>query len=247
MSGKGGCSRRGFIKLCAVGAAAAARVGRTAPPGAAAQDHAPVQLVDTAGEPLRLATLAVGRNYVFHYPYVTTPCLLLNLGTAAPPGAVLHTAAGEEYRWQGGVGPQRSVVAFSAICAHRMSYPAHAVSFINYRHEAVSFLDESKRQERRGRVIYCCSERSVYDATDGARVLGGPAPQPLAAIRLDYHDAYGTLRATGAYGGELFQRFFDAFGFHLALEYLTDDIRAPVEGSAVVMPLEDYTATQILC
>lgn len=37
-----------------------------------------------------------------------------------------------------GVGPGASIVAFSAICAHRMSYPTRNVSFIDYRHKPMS-------------------------------------------------------------------------------------------------------------
>ena len=37
-------------------------------------------------------------------------------------------------------------------------------------------------------VIHCCADHSVYDPAEGARVVSGPAPQPLAAILLE-HDA----------------------------------------------------------
>jgi len=42
-------------------------------------------------------------------------------------------------------------------------------------------------------VIHCCSEHSQYDPAEGARVVAGPAPQPLAAILLDHDPASDAL------------------------------------------------------
>lgn len=98
-----------------------------------------VKLVDARKQPITADRLAEGKSYVFNYPYVTTPCFLLNLGKPANGDELLKTEAGQEYRWQGGVGPHRSIVSFCAICAHKMTHPSKAVSFINYRHEDVSF------------------------------------------------------------------------------------------------------------
>ena len=96
------------------------------------------RLVDADGNTLTPDALTVGQSYVFHYPYVTTPCFLIDLGLPAEPGAELETSDGRPYRWSGGVGPGRSIVAFSAICAHRMSYPTRKVSFIDYRHKPMN-------------------------------------------------------------------------------------------------------------
>jgi Rieske Fe-S protein len=172
--------RRGFVKICASAVASvSASPGLLASTEKAIHRYNRVKLVGLDGAPLSLSGLAVGETYVFNYPYVTTPCFLLNLGKPAVDGQPLETEAGEKYRWQGGIGPDRSVVSFCAICAHKMSHPAKSVSFINYRHEEVSFKDDRERTVRRPQVIYCCSEKSVYDPANGARVLGGPAPQPL--------------------------------------------------------------------
>ena len=206
-----------------------------------------VKLVDGRGRPITEAGLEEGKSYVFNYPYVTTPCFLLNLGKPANGNELLKTEAGREYRWQGGVGPHRSIVSFCAICAHKMTHPSRAVSFINYRHEDVSFKDKDENDVRRQGVIYCCSEKSVYDPARGARVLGGPAPQPLAAIALEYDEEDGAIFATGTYRGELYRKFFDTFAFRLALEYETSDIQQKVAGTAKVTSIEDYSATQMLC
>jgi Rieske Fe-S protein len=206
-----------------------------------------VKLVDAQKRALTAESLEQGVSYVFNYPYVTTPCFLLNLGKPADGNELLQTEAGEEYRWQGGVGPGRSIVSFCAICAHKMTHPSKAVSFINYRHEDVSFKDNGENTVRRPGVIYCCSEKSVYDPARGARVLGGPAPQPLAAIALEYDEKEGAIYASGTYGGELYREFFDTFAFRLALEFGTSDIQQKVSDTAIVTNIEQYSASQMLC
>jgi Rieske Fe-S protein len=216
-----------------------------AQPQALLRRYQRVRLVDGSERPVTASDLKVGENYLFHYPYISTPCFLLNLGKAAD-GARLRTEDGEQYHWQGGVGPQRAVVAFSAICAHKMSHPAREVSFINYRHQQVAFENARKQVSQRAQVIYCCSEKSVYDPTEGARVLGGPAKQPLTAIVLE-SDERGVLHAVGTIGGEMFDRFFREFAARLAIEFRTRDVRKLVTGTAAVTPLAEYCRNQILC
>jgi Rieske Fe-S protein len=241
-------SRRSFVKLCA---STIAMVG--ANPSLLAQPHSEfhryqrARLVDTEGRPVTPTDLKVGENYLFHYPYIVTPCFLLNLGRPAEQHTLLKTEDGKPYRWQGGVGPEHSVVAFSAICAHKMSHPARAVSFINYRHHAVRFRNKDEAITQRSQVIYCCSEKSVYDPMQGGRVLGGPAPQPLAAILLEYDERDGSLYAAGSYGGEMFDRFFEKFSFRLELEFNTANVRQEVANTAAVVPLAQYCQTQVLC
>ena len=199
------------------------------------------------GTAINADTLEVGESYVFNYPYTTTPCFLLNLGKPTARDASLTTENGTPYVWEGGCGPERSIVAFCAICAHKMSHPAKSVSFINYRHEIVSFRDAQELTAQRSQVIYCCSEKSVYDPADGARVLGGPAPQPLATIALEHDDTNGNIYAIGTSGGEMYQKYFDAFEFRLALEFETSDIRRPARNVAAVVGIAEYSRTQMMC
>jgi arsenite oxidase small subunit len=246
MSDEAKISRRRFTKLCMAAASVLSNPVWSA--GAqAAHRYQRTRLVDPAGRPLKASDLAVGINYIFHYPYVATPCFLIDLGESVPAGGPLRTKDGRPYRWQGGVGPQRSIVAFSAICSHLMTHPAPEVSFINYRHQTVDFRNKAEDPARQAQVIYCCSEKSVYDATAGARVLGGPAPQPLAAITLDHDPADDGLYATGTRGGEMFDRFFEKHSFRLALEYGTDDVRQAVGATATVLPLSEFCKHQVLC
>ncbi len=123
--------RRSFIESCSAGAACL--TASAALPVLAAdarpRAYARVLLTNEFGDALKASSLQAQTNYVFHYPFEATPVFLLNLGRAAPPQA-LATKDREAYAWPGGVGPQRSVVAFSAICAHQLVYPTPQVSFM---------------------------------------------------------------------------------------------------------------------
>jgi arsenite oxidase small subunit len=228
--------RRGFIKFCAASAAALSASQVAA--DARAQFYGKARLVDEKGSPLRAAAIPVHRNLIFHYPFAATPCFLLNLGKPVK-AAQLKTVAGEAYEWKGGVGAARSVVAYSAICAHRLSYPTKDISFI-------SFRAEKSARNRVGNVIHCCSEHSQYDPADGARVVAGPAPQPLASILLEWNSNTDEIHAVGTLGGEMFTEFFDKFGFKLQLEH-GGAPRARVSGPCVVQELENYCRQQVKC
>jgi len=123
--------RRDFLKLCAAGAAAAGAPALAA--DARPQLYSRTLLVDEKGAPLRAGRVPVERNLIFHYPFAATPCFLLNLGRPAKGAALLKTGDNRPYEWQGGVGAGRSVVAYSAICAHKLTYPTRDISFISYR------------------------------------------------------------------------------------------------------------------
>jgi len=244
MADSGSLDRRKFLKVCVgTGAAVAANPALIAQPAGELVPTERVRLVDARGETLVPGELTKGQSYVFHYPYVTTPCFLIDLGAAAESGDELTTSDGRSYRWSGGVGPGRSIVAFSAICAHRMSYPTRSVSFIDYRHKPTSAEGSGNNWWDRGQVIYCCSEGSVYDALDGGRVLSGPAPQPLAAVSLEYAAEDKALFATGIYGGDMLESFLSRFGFQVALAHQSDDIWQPATKTARVWPMSEYSRT----
>jgi Rieske Fe-S protein len=206
----------------------------------------PVLLTDSYHKPLNCNELVTETEYIFHYPYKSTPCFLIDLGKPVTGGNDLYTEKGERYIWKGGAGPGKSIVAFSAICAHRMTHPSPAISFIGYRKQPVGYLTDKMEVEQRASVIQCCSEQSVYDPSTGAEVLGGPAPQPLAAIELEYQDN-GNLYATGVYGGTLFERYFEKFGQRLMIEYESLDYESIVDTKTVVQPLDQFTRRKMEC
>src|SRR6267142_2205292 len=110
--------RRNFMFACAASALAASLSATAA--DASPRLYSRARLVDPAGRPLQARSLSPGRNFIFHYPFAGTPCFLLNLGRPTKPTAKLKTAKEESYEWPGGVGAGRSIVAYSAICAHRL-------------------------------------------------------------------------------------------------------------------------------
>jgi len=228
--------RRQFIKFCVAGAAAAGTPAVAA--DARAHFYSRARLVDESGAALRAKAIPVDRNLIFHYPYASTPCFLLNLGRPAKASVQLKTADSHPYDWQGGVGAGRSIVAYSAICAHKLTYPTRDISFISYR-------AEKSAGNRFAKVIHCCSEHSQYDPAQGARVLAGPAPQPLAAILLEWDSTRDEIHAVGTLGGELFNEFFDKYAFRLAMEHGAP--RAAVRGACMVQQLENYCRQQVKC
>jgi arsenite oxidase small subunit len=230
--------RRRFIQVCAA-AAGAASVPAFPAGDARAQRYTRARLDDIDGRPLRAARVPVDRNLIFHYPYAATPCFLLNLGRPITAPARLKTATARSYEWSGGVGPGRSIVAYSAICAHQLSYPTREISFISYR-------TEKSARNRFYNVIHCCSEHSQYDPARGGRVVAGPAPQPLAAILLEYDARDDTLYAVGTLGGEMFNTFFTKYAFRLGMEH-GDAARAAVGTSSRVTTLENYCRQQVKC
>ncbi len=240
-------NRRAFVKTC-VGTAALV----AANPGLVAQNQ-PVKhyvrslLVDQNDHPVSASGLIPDQAYIFHYPFVTTPCFLIDIGRAVDPMERLDTQHEGSYSWKGGVGSNRSLVAFSAICAHKLSYPTKTLSFLNYRPEKIQFVGSNLKPEQQKQLIYCCSERSAYDATRGATVLGGPARQPLAAIELEYDSTADRIYAVGTRGGELYDQFFTRFGFRLALDHKIEDIRASAGDSVIIYPHSEYSEHSVSC
>jgi Rieske Fe-S protein len=230
--------RRDFMLGCA-GAAMAASVNAFASAEAKPRLYNRVRLVDEQGRPLKTRAIPVQKNLIFHYPYAATPCFLLNLGKPVKAAAALKTADQRAYEWRGGTGAGAGIVAYSAICAHKLTYPTRDITFISYRGELTP-------GNRHAQVIHCCSEHSQYDPAQGARVLAGPAPQPLAAILLDYDAEADELYAVGTLGGEMFNDFFSRFEFRLALDH-GGKPRVPVEGAVKVAEMENFCRQQVKC
>jgi len=231
--------RRRFLGGCAALSGGGSLAALSAWADSAPRFYDRAALVDPLGDPLRARSLKDETNYVFHFPYAGTPCFLLNLGKPTRTAAHLATADKRAYDWPGGTGANAAIVAYSAICAHRLTYPTRDISFISYR-------TDKTPGNRYAQVIHCCSEHSQYDPSDGGRVVAGPAPQPLAAILLDYAPATDELYAVGTLGGEVFDEFFAKYEFRLGLEY-GGKAKTAVEGTCVVSELERYCRQQVKC
>lgn len=230
--------RRHFHKICGGLISGAASLYATQHASAAVSDspYPTSQLVYEDESPVTLQSLEMGVAYIFGYPYVTTPSFLVRLNRSSP-------ARGS---WPGGLDEDQSVVAFSAICSHKMSHPARPISHISYREQEVTFYDSSGQKQTRDGVISCCSERSVYDPASAGDVMAGPAPAPLAAIALS-SDEQGHISAIGSFGDNQYERFLTKFGFRLAMEYGITDIRARSGKQCRLVRADEFSAQQVLC
>lgn len=215
--------RREFVKGCVAGAAALGAAGRAA--AGRAERYPRVALAEAGGAPLRAAALAPHEAYVFFYPFVSTPCLLLDLGAEVPP------ASGDA--WPGGVGPRRSVVAYTAVCPHEWSHPDRDFSPIHY----VAPGERDVLVGDRDRLIVCCAHSSAFDPAAGGRVVQSPARLPLASVVLEWDEAMDGIHAAGLRGPESFERFFAAF----------DRERRVVTEAPRVLRLRDYSKAVARC
>lgn len=236
--------RRTFVESCSAGASAMALAwGSTAwAADARPRLYGRALLVDELGDPVKASSLQPQTNYLFHYPFEATPVFLLDVGKAAPP-TVLRTKDGKPYQWPGGVGPGRRLVAFSAICAHKLVYPTRELSFISFRKGAVA----NPRTPSLGNdLIHCCADHSQYDPSRGAQVLGGPAEQPLCTVLLEHDAKTDSLTATGTLGGELFDQFFQKYAFKLELE-VGPKARQLVAQRSTVRELDQFCRNPVRC
>ena len=233
--------RRDFVRVCAAGLTAssatlsathAAVAGPVTP-----KRYTRAKLLGPNGAPLKAASIAVNKNYVFFYPFQGTPCFLLNLGKALKPAPI--NGSGGVYDWPGGSGRAQSVVAYSAICSHQLAYPTKDISFI-------SFRPGKSAVNKHADVIHCCSDHSQYDPAEGARVLAGPAPQPLAAILLQHDAASDELTAVGTLGGEVFNEFFRKYDMKLSLD-MGGRARQAAGDACSVTELDNYCRQQVRC
>ncbi len=236
--------RRNFIESCSASAvcltASAALPAFAA--NAAPKQYARVLLTDERGDPLKAAKLTAQTNYVFHYPFEATPVFLLNLGKPVV-GHTLATKTQDSYAWPGGVGAGKSVVAFSAICAHHLVYPTKDVSFISFRKGAAL---NPKTPNAGNDLIHCCADHSQYDPAQGAKVLSGPASQPLCAVLLEHNAKDDTLTAYATLGGELFDDFFKKYEMKLSID-VGKKAKNAVQATSVVRELDKFCRNSVKC
>ncbi|MGQ3002281.1 MAG: (2Fe-2S)-binding protein [Hydrogenophaga sp.] len=236
--------RREFVEVCALGGGSlAAALTQTAwAADARPRSYGRVQLLDDVGKPLKASNLKPQTNYVFHYPFEATPVFLLDLGKPAA-ATQLQTRDKQSYQWPGGIGPRRSLVAFSAICAHKLVYPTKDLSFISFRKGAAT---NPQTPSKGNDLIHCCADHSQYDPARGAQVLNGPAEQPLCAVLIEHDAKSDTLTATGTLGGELFDDFFKKYEMKLSLE-VGPNAKQAVARQATVVELERYCRNPVRC
>ena len=217
--------RRTFIKLCGgtavlLGTRPDLLWANTSPTKA----YQRVGLVDAAGQPFKVGALAGSDGFIFHYPFQSTPALLLDLGRAVP----------------GGVGPGSGIVAFTAICPHQLAYPKAALSALNYQPDKSSTAG-------RAQAITCCLHGSAFDPAQSGKAIGGPAPRPLTVIELAYDVGSGELSALGIRGADIYPEFFRAFKRELRQQYGRSAYKQESQGKVRLVAAGAYSGQRVNC
>jgi arsenite oxidase small subunit len=152
-----GMNRREILKTaCCAGVVAAV----------ALHDKAQAALPDARTYPqvkiVNINFLPAGKARTFDYPLVGRKNIIMNLGCSV----------------EGGVGPDRSIVAYSAFCTHLGC--------------GVELDDESG-------MLVCECHQSVYDPKRSGKLIEGPSPSNLPMVLLDV-DSNGDVYAVGVAG-----------------------------------------------
>jgi Rieske Fe-S protein len=184
-------ARRSTLKLALIGGALALSGAGVAsflrfavPPPAGAPSYPRVQLAYSDGSPILASSYRYPSSsnalIVFNYPLDNEPNLLLNLPSATP----------------GGVGPNQSLLAFSAVCQHLGCTPP----FISYYPPGAcgSFNGGAA-------FIHCVCHGSTYNPAvvapgGGAAIITGPTQSPLPQVILEWDHTTDELFAVGAAG-----------------------------------------------
>ena len=196
------------------------------------------KLVWEDGSPVKASELEVNTIYIFSYPLVNTPNFLLNLGDENGNPVTIPEAEiplmmdplneesglfkktgnrveigkipgiGGTYKFPGGVGPNNSIVAYSAICQHfACYYPA-----MRYFPPGVSPPNPPSEAVAKGAVIFCSCHGSTYDPYRGAVVLTSPAASPLPAVVLEWDKDTDELWAVKVVGATITGKFCNTCG-----------------------------------
>jgi arsenite oxidase small subunit len=147
-----GLSRRGLLTASAAGAAAVVAGGEVAE--AATRTYSRLRVI-------ALSSLKVNRPVTFDYPLEDQSNVLLDLGASVPAG----------------VGPKRSIVAFSTLCQH-MGCPV--------------------AYDRGRRELVCPCHQSRYDPERLGGIIQGVATRALPRVLLEVRR--GAVYAVGVDG-----------------------------------------------
>jgi arsenite oxidase small subunit len=177
--------RRNFLKATVVASAALAVGGVAAiakvadeTDGYVTSTSAAISFPDyviidiVSGVTANVNTMEDNQYLTFYYPLDNEPNLIMKLGVSVP----------------GGVGPDSDIVAFSDICQHLGCNPG----FVPKGQSPIV----NKSYVAPNAVMYCPCHGSIYDVTDGAKVIGGPAPYPVPQVTLKV-DSSGNIHAIG--------------------------------------------------
>lgn len=157
-------------------------------------------IVNSDGVPIEASKIPVNDPEIllFEYPMLGDITFLINMGdennkpVEIPPTNVLIPQTGKTYYFPGGVGPHKSIVAYSAICQHLGCTPPeihfYPPQYFKPGGVVPDFLPPSAYQAAISvgakSVIHCDCHGSTYDPWHGAAVITGPTVRPLPYVQL---------------------------------------------------------------
>ena len=159
------------------------------------REYKRVLLTNESKEPFRASDIKKNENYIFFYPYHNIPVLLLNLNKTIEPMMVEQSEGVESYLHPGGIGKNKSIVAFLAVCTHEFVRPNPNESLVKYYPPGeTSFIYGSDN------VICCCAHGSTFDPSNAGNVLQFPAEYPLTTVELEWDSQTDFLYAKALIG-----------------------------------------------
>jgi len=168
--------RRTFIRIAVTASAALAAGGIAAigksiiNPQLASESPAPTTFPRV--KVTNVSTLVVNSPVSFYYPLDNEPNILLKLGEKVSSG----------------IGPDSDIVAFSQVCQHLGC---------TYGFQPAGTSPNCNKTFQSSKPVgYCCCHGSVYDLTNDAQVISGPAPRPLPRVIIEI-DSAGDIYAMG--------------------------------------------------
>lgn len=150
-------SRRNLLKTAGLAGAAAMVFGLATKTDAATGKTYPQVKV------INLRDIKEGQPVKFDYPLIGRKSLLVDCGCAV----------------EGGIGPNKSIVAYSMFCTH---------------------LGCGVEYNTRTEKLVCECHQSTYDPRESGRIIEGPAPSSLPMVNLDIDKATGDVYAIGVSG-----------------------------------------------
>lgn len=197
-------------------------------------------LVDQAGKPLWFDTMAKDAAYMFNYPFASTPNFLLMLDLPVKP-MTYSTNEGKTYDAPGGLGKDRTLVAYSAICPHQWSYPTKEFSVINYYNKKEQGCASGVQ------LIKCCAHMSIFDPKICGKKIDGPAENHMSMVVLEADEKTKQIFAIGVAGRDQYTEFFDLFKKELRAEYGSAAASKAEVEKAQVLRMDKYSANVIKC
>ncbi|ARM76749.1 Rieske iron-sulfur protein SoxL2 [Acidianus manzaensis] len=190
------------------------------PPNVSAVSAFPKSLlVDSSGSPIAASKIPVNSPIItiYEYPLTGEPNFLLNLGDSSgnpvkvPASTVTVPQTGDKYTFPGGVGPNNSIVSYSAICQHLGCKPPYIHFYPpNYVNSAQLSAPEpdtltaqalaAAKSANVPALIHCDCHGSTYDPYHGAQPLTGPTVRPLPTTVLEWDSSTDYLYALGSIG-----------------------------------------------